>query len=223
MNSVVHAKTGLRTLLAWATLVFIASNAITRAAEPVHMNFETHAAFFSAETKQPKALDPHVFVRDETAAAAIGPQGIPHIAAFRPAFIQVDPASSPVFNAEGAPLGFSLGEWLAPTGTVTITPNAGGGVDIVRDFKGLRPNAQYSLFENHFDQKPIGFTPLDGKGIANAFKTDAEGNAHVTVTAPEPLTHANAVLVIYNRDGMAHGTSRGEIGVNAEHQLIARP
>ena len=37
------------------------------------MDFETHAAFFSAETKQPKALDPHVFVRDETAPAAIGP------------------------------------------------------------------------------------------------------------------------------------------------------
>ena len=61
------------------------------------------------------------------------------------------------------------------------------------------------------------------KGIANSFETDAKGNAHVTVTASEPLTHANAVLVIYNRDGMTHGTSRGEIGVNAEHQLIARP
>ena len=89
MNSVVHEKTGLRTLLACATLVFIASTATTRAAEPVHMNFETHAAFFSAETKQPKVLDPHVFVRDETAPAAIGPQGIPHIAAFRPALFRL--------------------------------------------------------------------------------------------------------------------------------------
>ena len=59
--------------MAWATLLFIAGTAATRAAEPVHMDFETHAAFFSAETKQPKVLDPHVFVRDETAPAAIGP------------------------------------------------------------------------------------------------------------------------------------------------------
>jgi hypothetical protein len=30
------------------------------------------------------------------------------------------------------------------------------------------------------------------------------------------------VLVVYHSDGKTHGDSRGEIGVGAQHQLIAR-
>jgi hypothetical protein len=37
------------------------------------------------------------------------------------------------------------------------------------------------------------------------------------------LTHDNAVLVIYNSGGEQHGMERGCIGVDAHHQIIARP
>ncbi|MGY4288182.1 hypothetical protein ACVWXO_007402 [Bradyrhizobium sp. LM2.7] len=45
------------------------------AAAPLKMDFVTHAAFFSGESKQPKVLDPQVFIHDAAAQAATGPQG----------------------------------------------------------------------------------------------------------------------------------------------------
>ena len=165
---------------------------------------------------------PQVFVKDAGVAEGTGPQGIKHAAGIRPALIETDAKSTPLFNAQGAPLGFTLAEWLAPTGRATLSPTGAGGVVIKVTFEHLRPDATYSLFENHFDQKPVGFTPLDGAGAANSFKTDAKGHATATVTAPQKLTHDNAILVILDDDGQTHGTSRGDIGINAQHQLIAR-
>lgn len=179
---------------------------------------ETHAAFFSSETRQPKPLDPQVFVRDPNAEAGKGPQGIQHAAGFRPAPMS-DPAATPLFNAQGKPLGFKLGQWLGAQGAVDI---AADGRTVTVRLRHLRPGARYSLFENHFDEHPIGFTPLDGSGTANSFIASAKGEAKVTVKAPAPLTHANAVLLVYHSDHEAHGMSRGEIGVNAHHELIAR-
>ncbi len=193
------------------------------AATPAALPFQTHASFFSSETGQARPIDPQVFVADPAAKAGVGPQGIKHAAGFRPAFIAADPATAPLYNADGRKLGFTLGQWLAASGSLTMSPAAGGGERITARFQHLRPHARYSLFENHFDQNPVGFTPLDGKGTANSFRTDATGAGHITVTAPEALTHANAVLVIYDDDGRSHGMSRGDIGVSAQHHLIARP
>src|SRR6516164_7436506 len=108
------------------------------------------------------------------------------------------------------------------TTKVTITPSANGKAKISAQFSKLRPSASYSLFENHFDQQPVGFTPLDGAGKDNNFHSDKKGVARVTLTAPQMLTHANAVLLVYHSDKTFHGEQRGEIGVTAHHQLIAR-
>jgi len=206
------------------SLTFAATQAATAAAsEPISLGFETHAAFFSAETKQAKPIDPQVFVKDAGVAEGTGPQGNKHAAGFRPALIEADAKSTSLFNAQGAPLGFTLAEWLAPTGQATMTQTDAGKIVIRMSFEHLRPSATYSLFENHFNQTPVGFTPLDGAGSANSFKTDAKGHATATVTAPQKLTHDNAILVILDDDGQTHGASRGDIGVNVQHQLIARP
>jgi hypothetical protein len=191
-------------------------------ASPLKMNFVTHASFFSAETKQPKALDPQVFVEDASAQAATGPQGIKHDAGIRPALIDQDAKTSKLLNAEHKPLGFDLNAWLSATGAVTIT-DQGGKVTLEATFKGLQPNASYSLFENHFDTTPVSFTPIDGTGKTNSFATKSDGSASVSVTMPSMPTHANAVLVIYNSGGQPHGVERGHIGVDAHHQIIARP
>jgi hypothetical protein len=105
---------------------------------------------------------------------------------------------------------------------VAISPAANGKVEISAQFGHLLPGGHYSLFENHFDQQPVGFTPLDGAGKANDFVASADGSAKISVLAPQVLTHANAVLLVYHSDKTSHGDQRGDIGVNAHHQLIAR-
>ena len=70
------------------------------ATSPLKLEFVTHAAFFSAETKQPKTIDPQVFVEDASAPETTGPQGIKHVAGVRPPFIDQDPKTSTLFNAE---------------------------------------------------------------------------------------------------------------------------
>ena len=79
------------------------------------------------------------------------------------------------------------------------------------------------MFENNFDQQPVGFTPLDGSGTGSNFVSDGEGKAVVSIISPLPLTHDNAVRVIYHSDGKTHKKLRGEIGHDAHHQLIVRP
>jgi len=190
-------------------------------AEPLQLDFVTHASFFSQETKQPDALDPQVFVRDPAAEPGVGPQGIKHAKGFRPLLLS-DPPETQVNSATGKALGFTAGKWLGATGHVTITSDQKGGSEIVATFKGLKPGGTYSLFENHFDTKPISFTPLDGKGERNSFKAKRDGSASAKVRSPEMLTGANAVLLVYHGDGKAHGTSRGDVGVTAHHQLIAK-
>ena len=162
-------------------------------------------------------------MQDPASPGATGPQNIQHIAGFRPALIEQDAKTTPLFNAKGESLGFDLGQWLGATGRVTITPSANGKATISAQFSKLQPGGFYSLFENHFDQQPVGFTPLDGAGKANNFVADKKGAAQVTVTTPQMLTHANAVLLVYHSDKTFHGDQRGEIGVTAHHQLIARP
>jgi hypothetical protein len=209
----------------FGVMLVIASGAgitIGQAADTMRLPFVTHASFFSSETHQPKPLDPHVFVRDPSVPVAVGPQNIQHAAGVRPALIAQDPKSTALVNAKGEPLGFHLGEWLGAEGVATITPAANGRVEISARFTHLRPGGHYSLFENHFDQQPVGFSPLDGAGKTNDFVARENGGAQITVVAPQALTHANAILLVYHSDKTSHGDQRGDIGINAHHQLIAR-
>ncbi len=184
------------------------------------LRFILHAVFFSNELHLAQPLDPHAFVRDASAQAAVGPQNIPHAAGFRPALV-AGPFDVEAFNAQGKSLGFTLADWLAAKGSVKIAPT-GTGAKIDCQFTQLRPNGVYSLFENHFDQKPIGFTPSDGAGKGNSFTADTNGSATISLLSPRPLTHDNAVLLVYHSDNQTHGEQRGEIGVTAHHQIIVR-
>ena len=88
--------------------LLIASVGSGFAASPLKLEFVRHAAFFSAGTKQPKTLDPHVFIEDASAPEATGPQNIKHVAGVRPALVDLDAKTSKLFNAEHKPLGFDL-------------------------------------------------------------------------------------------------------------------
>lgn len=217
-----HAGLSLAKVSALSLSAAIVATPAALAADEFSMTFETHAAFFSAETKQPKALDPQAFVADAAAPEAVGPQGIEHAAGFRPAFIEQDAPTTPVSKADGRPLGFDLGTWLGASGSVSIT-REGAGPRLQATFSGLKPGGVYSLFENHFDQMPIGFTPMDGAVKASDFTAGPDGKATVGLPLPHVPTHDNAVLLVYHSDGHTHGMERGPIGVEAHHQLIARP
>ncbi len=200
--------------------LLLASRNTALAAEALNLDFILHATFFSREMKLAKPLDPHAFVYDATAPAAIGPQGIHHVAGYRPTLI-AGPVNVEAYNANGKSLGFQIADWFAARGKVKIVPHGDGAV-VTSHFTNLLPNGLYSLFENHFDVKPIGFTPLDGTGTSNSFSADANGSGSITVKATKMLTHANAVLLVYHSDNQTHGMERGNIGVTAHHQLIAR-
>ncbi len=205
-------------------MVGIAPLAMTRLAvaaqtEP-DLQFILHAVFFSKESHKDMPLDPHAFVKDASAPAAVGPQNIPHAAGFRPALV-AGSLEVEAFNAQGKSLGFTIADWFAAKGSVSLTPS-GDGAKIDCRFTQLRPNGVYSLFENRFDQKPIGFTPSDGTGKGNSFAAGANGSATISLLSPRPLTHDNAVLLVYHSDNTAHGAERGEIGVTAHHQIIVR-
>jgi len=182
--------------------------------------FVPHAAFFSVETKPANLIDPHVFVPDGAAVAATGPQGINHVTGFRPAF-GVDAPSTPAANAQGRALGFTLAQWFGAHGTVSLT-SVGGNTRASLTFSGLVKGGRYSLFENHFSDAGVSFTPLDGTASTNTFSASSDGTATLQVTIPGNVTHSEAVLLVFHSDGRDHGTQRGQLGVDAHHQLMVQ-
>jgi len=89
-------------------------------------------------------------------------------------------------------------------------------------FSGLIADGRYSLFENHFTDAGVSFTPLDGDASSNSFTAASDGTAALQVTIPGAVTHAEAILLVFHSDGRDHGMQRGQIGIDAHHQLIVR-
>jgi hypothetical protein len=183
--------------------------------------FVTHAAFFSLESKQANLLDPQAFVADPSAAAATGPQGIAHVVGVRPAY-GVDDPDARVLNAQGKPLGFTLMQWFGARGRAVFALLPGGGTRMTYSLTGLVPGGVYSFFENHFSIDGVTFTPLDGSADHNTFTATSSGAANGSISIPGAVTHSEGILLVYHSDGVAHGSERGQIGLNAHHQLIIR-
>ncbi len=202
-------------------LAVVLATALGAVAAPAKTyGFLTHAAFFSLESRQANMLDPHAFVADPGAISKTGPQGIINTAGYRPAFGIEDP-STPIFSALGVPLGRTLGQWFGALGTATLT-DMGSTTGATFAFSGLIPDGHYSLFENHFSESGVTFTPLDGTGIANSFIARHDGSGKIALVIPGPVTHAEGLLLVYHSDGHDHGMQRGKLGVDAHHQLIVR-
>lgn len=199
------------------------ASGMTQVTAAVVLRFQGYGVFFSSETHQPAAIDPLVFVHTPGAASGLGPQNIAHVAGVVPALLSAPP-DTPLYNADGKPLGTTLGRWLTASGTGSIDPAAdlGHADRVTVSFTGLIPGGLYSLFEVAFLPSGNTFAPLDGSGLRHNFVALDNGTARATVLTPAPLTHSNAVLLVYHSDGQTHGMSRGAPGVTAHHQLIAR-
>lgn len=213
-------KTSLSTALAFGFALAAASAQTASAPAPRTFGFVTHASFYSLEAKEANLIDPQAFVVDPAALAGPGPQGIVHAAGVRPAY-RVDDPATPVVNAQGIALGFTLGAWFGARGSATLN-DTGPATVATCTFTGLVPNGRYSLFENHFEASGVTFTPLDGTGAKNSFTAAADGRAAIEVAIPGGISHAEGLLLIYHSDGLDHGLQRGQPGLSAHHQLVIR-
>ncbi|MDQ6942363.1 MAG: hypothetical protein M3169_07575 [Candidatus Eremiobacteraeota bacterium] len=67
-------------------------------------------------------------------------------------------------------------------------------------------------------------------GLLSPGVADAEPAPHAqgfltasgSISIPGAVTHSEGILLVYHSDRAAHGMSRGQIGVDAHHQLIIR-
>jgi hypothetical protein len=212
---------GFRALI--ATLVAaIALAGESFAASTAETEVITHAAFFSAEMNLSQVIDPHIFVQDRSVPQAFGPLGIKHEAGLRPAVIEQDPKTAPLYTADGKPFGITLGEWLRGTFSFTIT-GTGSNMLLNATFSGLRPQGHYSLFERHSERTPTAFVPLDGTGSSNSFVAGTDGRAKLSIKLAQPLPSTSTVVLIFHSDNQAHGLQRGRIGFDAHHLVMTRP
>jgi hypothetical protein len=209
-------------LSAAAVAAAVVLTGMSFAASPDKIDVITHAAFFSEEMRLSEVIDPHVFVQDATAPEAIGPLGIKHAAGLRPALIERDARTLPLYAASGKALGMNLETWLGAKLTFAIT-DAAGKARLDAAFSGLRPRGHYSLFERHSDQRPVAFTPMGGEENSNSFVTHADGTAKLSISLAQPLPRTSAVVLIYHSDDQAHGRERGRIGFDAHHVVMTRP
>jgi hypothetical protein len=70
---------------------------------------------------------------------------------------------------------------------------------------------------------PRRFTPWgNAAGTSNDFKASAAGTARPTDSLPGCSGNADDIVIVWHSDGLTHGKSPGQIGVNWHTSLIAR-
>lgn len=126
---------------------------------------------------------------------------------------------------KGEALPFTVGEWLAATGSGVYTLDG----DIARmdfTFQNLVPNSVYTMWcmtTNAETGGMIEFPCGAPDGSESIFQTDAEGMGRYTLTLP-PLpektdTNTTALAIAYHSDGLTHGESPGDYGKNVHIPL----
>lgn len=129
---------------------------------------------------------------------------------------------------QGAPMGFSLGDWLAAGATGAYTVQ-GEQATIDLTFTSLVPNGVYTVWCATVNTPP-NFSIVDkpcgaADGSQNLFTADAKGSATFHLTMP-PLvdTTENSLQVIaaaYHSDGKSYGSLPGDFGLNSHVQIAA--
>ncbi|HEY0614942.1 MAG TPA: hypothetical protein VGC96_09895 [Candidatus Elarobacter sp.] len=177
------------------------------------------AVQFQPVTAATTAQPPQVFVRDPSAQPQSGE--FAHDFGFRPPSDN-DPDGAPLFNAHGQSIQTGLGVWRTANGTATFEPN-GALARVHGQFRGLIPNARYSLFVRQLAGRTgVVFTPLDVQGATNNFTADPNGRGEITVSPPVAWPSNSQIVLVYHSDGTDHQSSIGILGTNAHPQLIAR-
>jgi hypothetical protein len=184
-------------------------------------DYQTLIVAYAKESGNIPPIDPMMFIPAPGAPAALGPLSITHVAGVQPAKQDGAP-TTPLLGADGMSLGVTLGQWEKAQGTVALSC-----VDSKRQatstLNGLIPSATYSAFVVHGDlEGPGRFTPWgDPAGSTNNFTASATGTATATNSLDDCASNADDIIIIWHSDGVDHGSSPGEIGVNWHTSLIA--
>lgn len=127
----------------------------------------------------------------------------------------------------GKSLEFTLGDWLAASGSGTYSIND-GKAKIKVSFQKLVPNGIYTVWCSRLTFPP-NFNVVDrpcgaSDGSKNSFKADAEGSADFKLDL-KPLEEStkettSLIAIAYHSDGKTHGESAGDFGLNSHVQLF---
>jgi len=128
---------------------------------------------------------------------------------------------------KGEELGFTLGDWLAATGSGTYEVDD-GEAELDLEFENLVPDAVYTIWCSRISFPPnvnIVDRPCGAEdGSENVFETDEEGNANYNLEL-EPLEQsteetATIIALAYHSDGETYGESAGDFGLNSHVQIF---
>ena len=132
---------------------------------------------------------------------------------------------------KGRELGFSLSDWLAATGTGTVSCDGGKG-KLDASFQNLVPNGVYTMW-HYFVAVPLTepFSSYDlpvgdRDGSQSVFIADAQGNAVYTLGF-EPCLQGTGnqlvagVAIAYHSDGKTYGDHPGSFGDASHVHLFA--
>ena len=163
-----------------------------------------------------------VFVRDSRASVQTDETINVHEAGLRSPRADDDPAT-PVFDAGGNALFFTLEKWRAASGTVDISSadNAPGD-RISLNLHRLIAFGHYSIFVRTDGTAGPHFVPLDGSGITNNFDAHEDGAASVTISAPQHMSAGAWIVTVYHSDAQDHGDSPGDFPRTAHQQLVLK-
>jgi hypothetical protein len=134
-----------------------------------------------------------------------------------------DDPNLPLFDANGAPLSFTLEKWRAAGGNVDIAPDTEAGGDrVTLNLRKLVAFGHYSIFVRTDGSDGQHFLPLDGSGITNNFDARQDGTASVAISSPQHLTSGEWIVTIYHSDAQDHGNFPGDFAHTAHQQLIVK-
>jgi len=130
--------------------------------------------------------------------------------------------------AQGVPMGFTLGEWLAAGATGTYTVQ-GEQAMINLTFANLVPNGVYTLWCATVNTPPnvsIVDKPCGAQdGSENLFTADASGSAtfHLMMSPLVDTTESSmqVIAAAYHSDGKSYGAQPGDFGLNSHVQIAA--
>lgn len=122
--------------------------------------------------------------------------------------------------SKGKNLGFTLGDWLAATGTGTYTVT-GNEAEVDISLQKLVPDGMYTVWCSRVTfppspavvDKPCGATD----GSENVFTADKDGNGKYSVKLSSPLEEStketvSVIALAYHSDGKTYGANPGEFG-----------
>lgn len=129
---------------------------------------------------------------------------------------------------KGKPVGFTLEQWLAATGTGTYLVD-GDMAEMHLTLQKLVPNGTYTVWCSRLTFPPnpkVVDRPCGAEdGSENVFKSDTDGVGKFDLNKMKPLEEstketASVIALAYHSDGKTYAATPGEFGLNSHVQIF---